>query len=109
MFQAQPQFSIRAASSEAVPGWERMEFGNQAVWVSPAVSLSSADISRAEPITTSDGKKAVAVELTDQGAEKMRRLSAAQLNKLIAMVLDGRLIWAPTVRSEMGKQVVLTG
>ena len=108
-FQAQAQFSIRAASTDSVPGWERMELGNQAVWVAPAASLTSADIGRAEPITTPDNKRAVAIEFTDAGAEKMRKLSTAQIDKLIAMVLDGNLLWAPRVRSEMGKQAVLTG
>jgi preprotein translocase subunit SecD len=39
----------------------------------------------------------------------MRKLSAAQKDKLIGMVLDGKLIWAPKIRSEIGKQAVLTG
>ena len=104
-----PQFSIRAASSEPVAGWDRMELENRAVWVSPTVSLTSADIARAEPITTADGKKAIGIEFTDAGADKMRRLSAAQMDKLIAMVLDGKLIWAPRIRSEIGKQGMITG
>src|SRR5262245_34546069 len=92
-----PQFSIRAASSEPVTGWDRMQLDDRVVWVSPTVSLTAADIAKAEAITTSDGKKAVDIELTDGGADKMRRLSAAQMDKLIAMVLDGKLIWAPRV------------
>src|SRR5262245_50871004 len=104
-----PQFSLRAASEEPVTGWDRMELDNRVVWVSPTVSLTSADIERADPITMPDGKKAISIELTDGGAEKMRRLSAAQMDKLIAMVLDGKLIWAPRVRSEIGKRGVITG
>jgi hypothetical protein len=104
-----PQFSIRAASSEPVTGWDRMELDNRVVWVSPTVSLTSADVAKAEPITMTDGKKAISVEFTDEGAAKMRRLSAAQMDKLIAMVLDSRLIWAPRVRSEIGKQGMITG
>jgi preprotein translocase subunit SecD len=104
-----PQFSIRAASSEPVAGWDRMELETRVVWVSPTVSLTSADIAKAEPITMTDGKKAIAVEFTDEGAGKMRRLSATQMDKLIAMVLDGKLIWAPLVRSEIGKQGMITG
>ena len=104
-----PQFSIRAASAEPVDGWNRMELDGRAVWVSPTVSLTSADIAKAEPATMPDGKKAIGIEFNDAGADKMRRLSAAQMNKLIAMVLDGRLIWAPLVRSEIGKQGMITG
>src|SRR5262245_58535796 len=88
-----PQLSIRAASAEPVEGWNRMELDGRAVWVSSTVSLTSADIAKAEPITMPDGKKAIGIELSDAGADKMRRLTAAQMNKLIAMVLDDRLIW----------------
>jgi preprotein translocase subunit SecD len=102
------QFSIRAASSEPVPGWDRMQLDDRAVWVSPTASLTAADIAKAEP-TTMSGRKAIAIEFTDGGAEKMRRLSAAQMDKLIAMLLDGKLISAPRVRSEMSKQGVITG
>jgi len=104
-----PQFSIRAASAEPVDGWNRMELDGRAVWVSPTVSLTSADIAKAEPITTPDGKKAISIELNDAGADKMRRLSVAQMDKLIAMVLDGKLIFAPRVRSELSKQAMITG
>ena len=109
LLQAQGGFSIRAASSDSVAGWQRMELDGQTVWVSPTVSLTAADVGRAEPISTQDGKKAVSIEFTDAGAGKMRKLSAAQKDKLIGMVLDGKLIWAPKIRSEIGKQAVLTG
>ena len=109
IFQAENQFSIRAASADPVQGWERMELGNESVWVAPTASLTSADISRAEPITVADGKRAVAIQFTDAGAEKMRKLSVAQIDKLIALVLDGKLIWAPKMRSEINKDAVLTG
>ena len=103
-----PQFSIRAASSEPVAGWDRMELDSRAVWVSPTISLTGTDIAKAEP-TTMSGRKAIAIEFTDGGADKMRRLSAAQMDKLIALVLDGKLIWAPRIRSEIGKQGMITG
>jgi preprotein translocase subunit SecD len=109
LFQAQGPFSIHAASADPVSGWERMELENQAVWVSPTASLTSVDVGRAQSITMRDGKKAVAMEFTDAGAEKMRKLSTAQMDKLIAVVLDGKLIWAPKVRSEIGKEAILTG
>jgi len=49
-----------------------------------------------------------AVVFTDEG-ERMRDLTIAQKNKLIVLVVDGRLIWAPPVRAETGKESVLKG
>ena len=44
LLQAQAQISVRAASDQQVAGWDRMDYDNHAVWVSPAMSLTSADI-----------------------------------------------------------------
>jgi preprotein translocase subunit SecD len=109
VLQAQAQFTIRAASDQAVPGWDQMEYQNHSVWVSPTISLTSADILRAEPIRGSDGRTAVGVTLTDAGAQKMRDLSSAQMNSLVAIVLDGNVIFAPKVRGQMDKEALITG
>ena len=55
------------------------------------------------------GRLSVDITFTDAGAQKMRNLSAAQKNRLIAMVLDGMVIFAPKVRDEMGKEAQITG
>jgi preprotein translocase subunit SecD len=47
---------------------------------------------------------------TDDGARKMHDLAAAQMNKIIAMILDGKVIFAPKVRSaDVTKTAQLTG
>lgn len=107
--QARAQFSVRAASDEPVAGWNQMEYNNKTVWVSPTASLTSTDVMRAEPARGPDGRMAVSVIFTDGGAKKIRDLSAAQMNKLIAMVLDGKVVFAPKVRSEISKEALITG
>jgi preprotein translocase subunit SecD len=109
LLQAQAQLSIHAASDQPVAGWNSMQADGHTLWVSPTVGLTSADILRAEPTTDSNGHGAVGVVLTDAGANKMRGLSKAQMNKLIAMVLDGKVIFAPKVRAEIGKEAKITG
>ncbi len=94
---AQAGLSIRAASSEPVEGWQRMEFGNRILWLSPVVSLTSADIQDAEPLRRADGENAVSVTFTNEGFAKLQELTAAQYRKMIAVVFDGQLVWAPVV------------
>ena len=77
---AQAQFTIRAASDQPAEGWTRMEFNNKTVWVSPTVSLSAADVLRAEPARGPDGRMAVGVFFTEAGKKKMHDLSIAQIN-----------------------------
>ena len=106
----QGPLEIRAAASTAVTGWQQMvsPSGGQ-VWVSPTNSLTSADVERAEARTTQNGDPAVAVVLTADGAKKMAALAATRSNQPIAMLLDGKLIWAPVVRGSIGKEALLTG
>lgn len=102
---------IHAASSTAVSGWKQMSSpSGDALWVAPDVRLTSADFERAQARKQQNGDPAVAVVLTDAGAKKMAELSSAQLDKPIAMILDGQVIWAPIVRSAgMQREALLTG
>ena len=107
--QARAQFTLNAASDEAVPGWQKMEIEARSVWVNPKPALTAADIQGAEPATNRNSGQFVTVVFTETGAQKMRELSTAQMNKLIAMVLDGKVIMAPRVRSVIGNTCVVTG
>jgi preprotein translocase subunit SecD len=86
-----------------------MEIEGRSVWVNPMPALTSADIQGAEPATDRSYGQFVKVVFTDAGARKMRDLSTTQMNKLIAMVLDGKVIMAPKVRSVISKDCVVTG
>jgi preprotein translocase subunit SecD len=107
--QAQLQFTMNAASDEEVPGWQKMQIGDHTVWVNPTPALTAADIQGAEPATDRNSGRFVNLVFTETGAKKMRDLSTAQMNKLIAMVLDGKAIMAPKVRSVISDKCQVTG
>jgi preprotein translocase subunit SecD len=114
--QAQAQFSIRAASIEPVEGWDRIQVehcqGSRCiVWVAPTAAIVASDIESARPqINAADGATHIAVVFTDTGAKKFSDLTAAQVKKLVAMVVDGKVIWAPMVTGMItGKEGVLYG
>lgn len=110
LMQAQSSLEIRAASATAVAGWQAMPApGGGTLWVSPASALTAADIARAEARTQPDGQLAVGVIFTADGARKMTELSTAQRDKPIAVLLDGKIASAPTVRSTIGNEAMLTG
>ncbi|SRR5213593_2739046 len=112
---AQAQFSIRAASVEPVDGWQQMQVehcrSSCVVWVSPIPALTASDIAKAQPDTSSTGQARVAVVFTDAGAKHFADLTTAQLRKHIAMILDGKVIWAPIFMGEfdadVGKEGIL--
>ena len=107
--QAQVRFTMNAASDDAVAGWQKMEIDGRSIWVSPTPALTSADIRGAEPASDRNYGNFVKVVFTDAGAKKMRDLSTAQMNKLIAMVLDGKVLSAPKVRSVISNEGIITG
>ncbi len=109
---AHAQFSIRAASATPVEGWQRMQVGHsdRIVWVSPTAAITASDIEKAQPEVRADGYTVIAVVFTDAGLQKIHDLTTAQRKNLVAMVVDGRLIWAPMVQGvQQGKEGVLTG
>lgn len=61
------------------------------------------------PQIRADGSRVISVVFTDGGAKKIRDLTTAQLKKYVALVVDGRLIWAPMVQAVIEKESVLTG
>jgi preprotein translocase subunit SecD len=98
---AQSRLSIRAASVRPVDGWQQMQAEHCqtgcVLWVAPTAALTESDIEKAEPEVRDDAFRAIKIVFTDAGAKKMRDLTAAQLNKLIALVVDDKVIWTPTV------------
>jgi preprotein translocase subunit SecD len=46
---------------------------------------------------------------TADGGRKMAQLSAAQIERPIALLLDGQVIAAPIMRSVIDKEALLTG
>ena len=108
--QAQGALEIRAASHTAVAGWQQVSTPDgKTVWVSTTAALTTADIARGEPRTEANGQRTVGVVFTADGARKMAQLSAAQTNRHIALLLDGKVIWVPIVRSIIEKEAVLSG
>ena len=106
----QTPVEIRAAATSAVAGWQQMsEPRGDTIWVAPEVQLTSRDIARAEARTDPAAGPSIFLVLTDDGARKMAALSAKQDNKPIALLLDGKVIWAPIVHGSIGKEVRLTG
>jgi len=107
----QSGLTIRAAASGPVSGWQQIASsdGDRVLWVAPTNHLTSADIERAESVTSSDGAPALTIVFTDDGAKKMAALSATRLGQPIAFLLDGKLIWAPVVRAPIDREAVISG
>jgi preprotein translocase subunit SecD len=114
LYFATPRFSLRAASVEPVDGWQTMRVehcqGERCtLWVSPTVALTESDIEQAQPEVSPNGDsdtgliQRVRIVLTDVGAKKLHDLTEAQLRKHIALIVDEKVLWAPTVNGVPGR------
>jgi hypothetical protein len=122
--QAQSQrLSLRAASVEPVEGWQPMRVehcqGERCtLWVSPTAALTESDIEKGQPEVSpnagSDGGaiQRIRIVVTDLGAKKLHDLTEGQLRKHIALIVDDKVLWAPTVmgvHNEDYKESMLAG
>ncbi len=73
--------------------------------------LTGADLKKAElTYQTKDSSPAVSIEFTKEGKDKFARLTKTYLNKPIAIILDGQMISAPIVQSEITTgQAIISG
>jgi len=59
--------------------------------------LTGAELKLATPATDQYGKPAVSIEFTDEGAIKFRDITAQNVGKPLAILLDGRVVSAPNI------------
>jgi beta-lactamase regulating signal transducer with metallopeptidase domain len=71
------------------------------------VLLDGRDIARAYQ-TTSAKIPAVGIDLTDQGGEKLKKITTDNINHRLAIIVNGQLLTAPTIRSTISKSLVIT-
>ncbi len=87
------------------------EIKEEKIYLSKDSLLPATPIERAaaEPNPQS-GDFQVAIKLTDEASKKMAEVSRKYLDRRIALIVDGQVIIAPTVRSEItGGQLVISG
>ena len=72
--------------------------------------VTNGDIDRARMVQTSDVPEfSVLVELTAEGAAQMRRATAQHIGKPLAILIDGEIVTAPTLRGPIDTSAVIDG
>jgi preprotein translocase subunit SecD len=70
--------------------------------------LDESGIESAE-VTTVDGKTAVSLKMTKDGAARLGRVTADNLNRRVAVLFDGRVVFAPVIRTRISDAAMITG
>src|SRR4029078_2285893 len=96
------RFEVRLAETAFAPGLRPAPVvgSDRVIYLHPETIVTNDDILRSVVLPNGDGSGfCVAVTLERAGAEKMRRATASHLNAPLALIVDGDVIAAPTLRS----------
>jgi hypothetical protein len=110
--QAAVRFEVRLAEDKPAPGLRvaKLPGSEKLVYLHSDVIVTNSDIAAARVIEgDAPAQFAVDVEFNAAGAEKMRAATANHIGKPVAILLDGQVVVAPTLRSPIGASAVITG
>lgn len=102
--------TIRAASLDPVPDWEKMESAggsSELLWVAPEAALTLADVESAKETKDELGRPAIDLRFSTTGSQRMRNFSASQIGKKVAIVLEGKVLSAPVVNAQISDRALI--
>lgn len=108
--QAAIRFEVRLAEDRPGAGLIEARVADRVVYLHPEIIVTNGDIAQSTVIP-GDGPSrfAVSVQFNAAGARKMRQATAGHVGRPVAILIDGNVVMAPTLRSPIGASAVITG
>ena len=101
------QFRLVANEGDSAAA-EELPHGGEKLRVLKDVVLDERGINSAE--RQADGQNySVSVKMTPDGAGRLREATSKNIGRRLAVVFDGKVLTAPTIRSTIGEAAVITG
>lgn len=110
--QAAVRFELRLAEEKPAPGLREAKVADsgRSIYLHAETIVSNSDIASAQVVEGGGPSQyRVDVRFTASGAEKMRAATASHVGKLAAILLDGRVVMAPVLRTPIGPSAMITG
>ena len=79
------------------------------VYLHEAADATDEDIAEARAVLDRRSHPAVLIRFTEDGAKKMTQLSKHHKDRPLAIIVDGRVIVAPELRTTLSDQAMITG
>jgi hypothetical protein len=105
-------FEVRLAEDHPSPGLReaRVSGSDRLVYLHNDIVVTNGDISRAEVVQGNGPSQfSVSVEFTAAGAKKMRSATESHMGKRMAILLNGQVVMAPTIRTPVESSAMITG
>ena len=105
-----PLLEFRLADNNETAGWKEMEVrgSSNSVFVSDEVALTGRHVEKVS-FDKDENSPLLLLTLTEEGAKAMGEITSRNLNKKLAIVLNGKVLSAPTIRSTITNNVAITG
>jgi preprotein translocase subunit SecD len=109
--QAAVRFEARLAEDQPIAGLVVAQIADSGrlIYLHPEIVVSNDDIARSWVVDDGSGRFTVAVELLPSGAERMRQATRGHIGRPMALLVDGRVVAAPVVRSAIGDAAEING
>jgi preprotein translocase subunit SecD len=109
--QAAVRFEVRLAETQPVPGLIVARVGNsdRVIYLHPEAIVTNEDIAQSWVTQDDPNRYGVSVQLLPAGAQRMRRATAAHIGRPVAILIDGEVVTAPTVRSAVSDSAWING
>jgi preprotein translocase subunit SecD len=104
------RFEARLAEDRPAPGLIVAHVGNSTrlIYLHPEAVVTNDDIAQSS-VVESGHSYGISVELLPPGADRMRQATASHVGRPVAILLDGSVVMAPTVRSPIDGSAMITG
>jgi preprotein translocase subunit SecD len=109
--QAAVRFEVRLAEDSPAPGLQAVRVDtNRAIYLHPDAIVTNSDIAQARVVPGNSASRfGVGIEFNAAGAQKMRTATAGHLGKPLAILIDSKVVMAPTVRSAIDALAEING
>jgi beta-lactamase regulating signal transducer with metallopeptidase domain len=99
------------AESTAGEGLKQAKVGDQGetIYLHAEPVLTSQDVAEAKLTKNATNETEIEVVFTKAGEEKISKATAANLGKRLAIVVNGAVVSAPTIRSPIGNRGMISG
>ena len=110
--QAAVRFEVRLAEDQAASGLHeaRVAGSGRTIYLHEEVVVTNADIERSAVVPGSGPARFdIGVRFTAEGARKMREATANHAGRPLAILIDGDVVMAPTLRDPISADALITG
>ena len=104
------QFRLVADANDTAPADTLVDpAGKEQLRVRREVLLDESAVARASVTVSPENDVAVTVDFNEAGANRFADITAANIGRRLAVVFDGKLLSAPTIRSVIRDKAIITG